>query len=392
MKQVIKQPIQHIVLSGGAYLGLYEFGALKYLCQHNFYKIENIKSIHGTSIGGLIGAILCLNMEWDTIHDYIVKRPWNKMIQIMPNMLFDIIPKKGLFGYTFFENIMSPLLKTCDIDIDVTLLQFYEKTQKELFLYTVDLNHYTLEKLSHRTTPELPLIQALYMTCCLPYVFQPVWYKNRYYIDGGLLNNYPLDMCVEEIERHREEKEGERVKEGQREKEGEKKEKCELNQDIVERSIDNPSIDMKLYNAIPDITREVKQEEEETKQDQPEPDQPEQKQTQQNQREQDQNQDQNQEDNPQDTILGIKFMLNNNNEELKEESNIFEYGYFLYRKMVKHLRKRDKPTIYNELIIPCDPISMNEGYEIISLQEKREKYIQDGENYAKLFMNYKGVC
>lgn len=381
MKQRIKQPIQHIVLSGGAYLGLYEFGALKYLSQHNFYKIENIKSIHGTSIGGLIGAMLCLNMEWDTIHDYIVKRPWNKMIQIMPNMLFDIIPKKGLFGYTFFENIMSPLLKTCDIDIDVTLLQFYEKTQKELFLYTVDLNNYTLEKLSHRTTPELPLIQALYMTCCLPYVFQPVWYKNRYYIDGGLLNNYPLDMCVEEIERHREEKE----KEGGREKEGEpeKKEKCELSKDIVERTIDNPSIDMKLNNTTQDITREVKQEEEEEEEDEQAQDQPEQKQTEQKQT---------QEDNPHDTILGIKFMLNNNNEELKEESNIFEYGYFLYRKMVKHLRKRDKPTIYNELIIPCDPISMNEGYEIISLQEKREKYIQDGENYAKLFMNYKGVC
>ena len=41
------------------------------------------------------------------------------------------------------------------------------------------------------------LIDAIYITCSLPFIFQPIYIDNTYLIDGGVLYNYPLDICIE---------------------------------------------------------------------------------------------------------------------------------------------------------------------------------------------------
>jgi predicted acylesterase/phospholipase RssA len=52
--------------------------------------LENIKSIYGTSMGAIIGTILVLNYDWETIDDYLIKRPWNNIYK------FDL--RKALVG------------------------------------------------------------------------------------------------------------------------------------------------------------------------------------------------------------------------------------------------------------------------------------------------------
>ena len=67
--------IKNLVLSGGAYKGFYTIGALNHLSKTEFYKIENIEKIYGTSVGSFIGAVLCLKLNFDDIkidRDYYV--------------------------------------------------------------------------------------------------------------------------------------------------------------------------------------------------------------------------------------------------------------------------------------------------------------------------------
>lgn len=196
--------IEHIVLSGGAYLGLYELGCLKYLSDTKYYSIKDVKSIHGTSIGGLIGAVLCLKLDWETVIEYFIKRPWHKTVVITPSMLFDIMPKKGMFDTTIINKALMPLLKCCDFDETITLRELYEYSGIDLVLYTIPINHFNDVGLSHTTYPDLPLLKAVQMTCALPYVFQPVLHEGQYYIDGGLLNNYPVKNCLEQEDANRE--------------------------------------------------------------------------------------------------------------------------------------------------------------------------------------------
>jgi predicted acylesterase/phospholipase RssA len=291
--------IKHIVLSGGAYKGLYELGCLKYLSQRGFYDINNIRSIHGTSIGGLIGVLLCMKMDWETLDNYVINRPWYKITNVSPMMMFDILPKKGLLGNEFFKSALEPVLKSQHMDNEITLKDLYELTNIELNLYTIELNSFELINLSHKTHPNMTLINAVHMTCCLPYIFQPVWYNNSYYIDGGLMNNYPIEKCIDDNEISKKE------------------------------------------------------------------------------------------------ILGIKFNTTDLDVrgKLCEDSNIFEYGYFLYKKLVRtHNIKQSnyhthKNSIY-ELIIPCKELDVNDGYETIMNSDIRAKYIEDGVKYAEVFYSY----
>ena len=42
------------------------------------------------------------------------------------------------------------------------------------------------------------LVDAIYITCSIPYIFQPLEINGENYIDGGLLCNYPLNKCLEQ--------------------------------------------------------------------------------------------------------------------------------------------------------------------------------------------------
>lgn len=192
--------IENIVLSGGAYLGLYELGVLKYLIHKQFLNLQNIKRIFGTSIGAFIGTLLCLDIDFDKIIDYLIERPWNKVVEITPNMIFDIIHKKGLLNGDIFSIALEPLFKLKNINTDITLNEFYILTQKELYMYATNVNTMEVLELSYKTYPDLKLVESLQMTCCIPYLFQPYWFKNSYIIDGGLLNNYPLFQSFDIIE------------------------------------------------------------------------------------------------------------------------------------------------------------------------------------------------
>lgn len=191
--------IQHIVMAGGGYLGLYHLGILTRLLKNNYLRESSIKSIYGTSIGAFFGAVFCLNEDWENTMDYFIKRPWHKVFHITPNKVFQALSKKGLFDKETFDQCLLPLLKTRNFDETMTLQDLYELSNISLYMYTIDLNTFTLIELSHESHPNMRMLDALYMTCSLPYLFQPHFYESNCYIDGGLLCSYPIKQCLERV-------------------------------------------------------------------------------------------------------------------------------------------------------------------------------------------------
>jgi len=188
--------IKHIVISGGGPTGFLSYGAAKYLAQQGFWCHDNIESIYGTSIGSLIGAMLCLKHEWDTLDDYIIKRPWEKVI-VNSLEMFELFAQKGVAKLKLLDDIMQPLLESKDLSINTTLLEFYEYSLISLNVFTVELNKFKKLHLSHATHPDMPLMDAIKMSCCMPVLFQPIVRDGCCYIDGGIMANYPLRECLE---------------------------------------------------------------------------------------------------------------------------------------------------------------------------------------------------
>ena len=156
--------IKHIVISGGGPTGLLSYGAAKHLAQQGFWSHDTVETIYGTSIGSLIGAMVCLKHEWSTLDDYIIKRPWEKVIADSLEV-FELFSYKGMAKLKLMDDIMRPLLESKDLTLAITLREFYEYSRISLNVFTVDLNTFQKVQLSHATHPTLPLMDAIKMSC-----------------------------------------------------------------------------------------------------------------------------------------------------------------------------------------------------------------------------------
>jgi predicted acylesterase/phospholipase RssA len=190
--------IEHLVLAAGGPIGFSYYGALKYLHKKQFWKLENIKTIYGTSIGAYIGFILSLNFDWDTTDDYLIKRPWEKIANIGPENLYDAYNKKGIVSEDFIHKSIIPLLQAKDLSENITLKEFYNYTKIEFHMYTIDINlpDFTKVDLSYKTHPNMTVIQSLNATMALPLIIPPLCLDDHCYIDGAYTHTLPLSDCL----------------------------------------------------------------------------------------------------------------------------------------------------------------------------------------------------
>jgi predicted acylesterase/phospholipase RssA len=188
--------IKHLVISGGGPIMVQVLGAIQHLEQNNFIDMKNIESIYGTSAGAIIGVLICLKYDWETINDYIIKRPWHDVFPIKVQNIFDAYTKKGIFDIKTIEKCFKPLLDAKDISMDINLEDFYKFSNIDLHMYSFEINEYKICDISYLTHPKLSLMTAIQMTCALPVLVTPVCIEDKCYIDGGMTSNYPLNFCI----------------------------------------------------------------------------------------------------------------------------------------------------------------------------------------------------
>jgi predicted acylesterase/phospholipase RssA len=188
--------IKHIAISGGGITGFSYYGILKETQRLGIWQYDNIKSIYGTSVGAIVGVILCLKYDWETLDDYLIKRPWSNVFKFNMYSIIDSYQKRGIFDMKPIEETLSPLFKGKDISIDVTMKEFYELTNIELHVFSTELNSYELVDFSYKTHPDWKIVEVVYCSACLPVMFAPYLKDDKCYCDGGLIENYPIDACI----------------------------------------------------------------------------------------------------------------------------------------------------------------------------------------------------
>lgn len=189
--------IKHLVISGGGPTMIKSLGACQHLEKNNFWKIEDVETIHGTSAGAIVGAILCLKYDWETLNAYVVDRPWNDAFPFNIKSILDAYTNRGIFGRNSMEIIFKSLLLGKDLSLEITLKEFYEYSKIELCMHSFEINNFKMESISYINYPDLPLVSALQMTSAVPILISPVCIDGKCFIDGGVVSNYPLKFCLE---------------------------------------------------------------------------------------------------------------------------------------------------------------------------------------------------
>lgn len=191
--------IKHLVLSGGGPTLFQTMGILDELHNKKYWHLKNIESIYGTSAGAIVATTISLGFDWPTINEYFIARPWQYIFPVSASSIFDAYTKKGLFNKEAITKGFAPLFNAKDIPLSISMKEYYERTKIDLYCYTIELNDFRMVEMSHHTHPDLEVLEAVYRSCAIPIFFSPVCTDTECYLDGGLIDNYPIHYCTDRV-------------------------------------------------------------------------------------------------------------------------------------------------------------------------------------------------
>ena len=188
----IKQrPIYYdtLVLSGASTKGLITLGAIQYAFDN--FLLKNLVNYVGTSSGSIICYLIAIGYTPIEIMVYICT---NQLMEKMQH--FNIVGMIQGRGATSFSNIQEQLerMTISKIGYLPTLNDLKEKMGKTLVCVTHNLTDNQTEYLSWKTHPQLPCITALRMSSNLPLIFENYMYGTCLYVDGGISDNFAIDI------------------------------------------------------------------------------------------------------------------------------------------------------------------------------------------------------
>jgi len=160
-----------LVLSGGGMRGVAHIGAIKALDELGIVATH----VAGTSAGAIVGAFYAYGYSWEDMLKFF------KSIQILDIKKY-ALNKPGFFDAEKFYPLFNSFLKN----------DSFSALTKDLKVTATNLLSGKLEIFDQGE-----LIRPLLASAAFPGVFAPVKIGESYYIDGGALNNFPVEFVSE---------------------------------------------------------------------------------------------------------------------------------------------------------------------------------------------------
>lgn len=158
-------------LGGGAARGLAHIGIMKAFYEQGVFP----SAIAGTSMGAVIASLLAIGMTPQTIEAEIRKINVLSMVDFNPSKAGLMSGKKiyktlkSYLGAVTFEQLKIPL-RVCAVDIENGTTVIFK---------------------------EGSVLDAVRASISIPGIFLPYEYQGRFLVDGGLINNLPINALDE---------------------------------------------------------------------------------------------------------------------------------------------------------------------------------------------------
>jgi predicted acylesterase/phospholipase RssA len=154
--------------------------------------IDNVKTYIGTSIGSLIGYLLAIGFS--PIEIILTRVKFIRLWGIRDVNITEMMIGGGAVTMDPYRDMIEQL--TLDkIGYIPTLSELYTEFGKRLICCAYNVTRMDIEWLRMETHPDMLCIDAICMSSCVPFVFQPIKYNNSLYIDGGLGCMFPLGQA-----------------------------------------------------------------------------------------------------------------------------------------------------------------------------------------------------
>jgi predicted patatin/cPLA2 family phospholipase len=177
-----------IVLSGNNTNAVVILGALQFLKDNKILK--RVDNYVATSSGSIISLLLILNYTPLDILTLICSNHLFKKININ---FFNFLHNKSIIDFDIIRNEIESFVLN-KLHFIPTLGYLKTKLNKTLVVTTYNVTKNQLEYITPDTHSDISVLDAIQMSCSFPFVFELFSYKNNYYIDGGILDNFPIEI------------------------------------------------------------------------------------------------------------------------------------------------------------------------------------------------------
>jgi len=160
-----------MALSGGGARGIAHLGALQALEEN--WKFPS--SLSGTSAGAIAAAFYAAG-----------NRPWDIMKIFKESNYFGLshllIGQEGVFDLEGLRELLETHIP----------FRRFEELPVPIFVAATDLT--ANRSFIFRSGP---LIEPILASSCVPFIFQPVVLEGKEWVDGGILNNFPIEPLLQ---------------------------------------------------------------------------------------------------------------------------------------------------------------------------------------------------
>jgi len=171
-----RRPRVALVLSGGGARGFAHIGVLKVLERE---KVP-VDLIVGTSVGALVGALYASGLPAAKIEDLSVGAGWSKLTDLSTARVVRLLLTERLLSSKKMETYLQAQVgdkKFADLKTAFVCVAADLRTGEQIVLREGDV---------------APAARA---SATMPGIFEPVPYRHRLLVDGGIVDNVPTDVA-----------------------------------------------------------------------------------------------------------------------------------------------------------------------------------------------------
>ncbi len=184
--------IKNLVVAGGGAKNLSLIGFLQKI---------NINSIHnyaGVSSGSVLIYLLSIGYTPKDLENLALEL---NLTEFMGEpSIENIIISKSITNLNNLKIILQTLTNYQFQTDSITFSQLYEFTNNNIHIGVTSLNNVEFEIFNKDNHPNVNIIDVIIASCSIPIIFPPHKINNKYYCDGYIFNNCPIEIFKNDIQ------------------------------------------------------------------------------------------------------------------------------------------------------------------------------------------------
>ena len=212
-QSIYGQSYKNLAFEGGGTRGIAYVGAISVL--ESKHIMENIRSVCGTSVGAIVASMVATGYtanEMEIVLNDLKVQTFNDGQWIFIGGQYRIRKQYGWYKGNMLENWMGKIIRKKSGNDNMSFLDLHELSlkdghYKDLYVTATNLSDQKTEVFSWKTYPNMHIKTAVRASMSIPLYYRAVFIdsmgrevrqksnvKYKVFVDGGIMENYPLDI------------------------------------------------------------------------------------------------------------------------------------------------------------------------------------------------------